>query len=85
MSPAGDEVGAAESPAASGGSWYGLVDIASEAVQKFEDQQTRAPVACQDCGEPLRTGPNGENYCPFDGSIWGPGPRRIGQISNTHN
>jgi hypothetical protein len=48
-------------------------------------EREQIPVACGDCGEPLRTGPNGELYCSFDGSIWTTGNRRAGQISTTHN
>lgn len=31
---------------------------------------TDNPVACPNDGEPLRPGPDGEPYCPFDG--WRP-------------
>ncbi|MFE1192926.1 LamG-like jellyroll fold domain-containing protein [Streptomyces olivaceoviridis] len=63
------------------GSWYGLIDILREGAQLAREERERDPVACLDCGEPLRTGPRGELYCPFDGSIWGAGGRRIGHVS----
>lgn len=67
-------------PAASG-SWYGLLDILREGVALARDELQRVPVACFDCGEPLRTGPNSELYCPFDGSTWAAGNRRLGHVS----
>jgi hypothetical protein len=69
--------------AAESGSWYGLIDILREAADLYREEQQNIPTACQDCGEPLRTGPGGERYCTFDGSIWGPGGRLIGTISTT--
>ncbi|WP_225811333.1 LamG domain-containing protein [Streptomyces spinosus] len=63
------------------GSWYGLIDILREGAQLAREERERDPVACLDCGEPLRSGPRGERYCPFDGSIWGAGGRRIGHVS----
>jgi hypothetical protein len=63
------------------GSWYGLLDILAEAADLGREELQRDPVACLDCGEPLRTGPNGEAYCPFDGSIWAAGNRLVGHTS----
>lgn len=63
------------------GSWYGLLDILYEAGQQHRDERDQIPAACQDCGEPLRSGPGGERYCPFDGSIWEAGNRRVGDVS----
>ena len=63
------------------GSWYGLLDILREGAQQYREEQERTPTACFDCGEPLRTGPNGVLYCPFDGSTWAAGNRRIGHVS----
>ena len=59
------------------GSWWGLADIRDAAHRAADDERTRPPIACQDCGEPLRSGPGGENYCPFDGSQWEAGNRRV--------
>lgn len=59
-----------------GGSWYGLLDTLFEAASLARQELDRDPVACLDCGEPLRSGPHGELFCLFDGSIWGPGNRR---------
>jgi hypothetical protein len=67
--------------AAESGSWYGLISILHEAAQYAREERDRIPVACLDCGEPLRAGPNAERYCPFDGSVWGAGGRLVGRIS----
>ncbi|MFD6619980.1 hypothetical protein ACFWFB_32585, partial [Streptomyces albidoflavus] len=69
-----------DEPTPAQGSWYGLLDILQEGEQLYREDRERTPVACEDCGEPLRTGPRAELYCPFDGSIWGPGPQRLGQV-----
>ena len=63
------------------GSWQGLLDILREGAALARDEQQRTPVACLDCGEPLRSGPHGERYCPFDGSIWEAGGRLAGHVS----
>lgn len=57
--------GIASTPAATG-SWWGLVSIARESARNSEAE----PTACPNDGEPLRSGPRGELYCPFDG--WRP-------------
>lgn len=49
------------------GSWYQLLDISREHRMRLEEQRTAEPIACWDDGEPLRTGPRGESYCPFCG------------------
>jgi hypothetical protein len=69
--------------AARQGSWYSLLDILREGAHEYREEQVRDPEACLDCGEPLRAGPRGELYCPFDGQIWGPGGRLIGQVDAT--
>jgi hypothetical protein len=56
--------------------WYGLLDILDEAAELARDERSRPPIACLDCGEPLRTGPDGERFCRFDGSVWEDGGRR---------
>ena len=63
------------------GSWYGLIDILREGAQTYREDRDRVPAACLDCGEPLRSGPGGERYCPFDGAIWEAGDRRTGDVS----
>jgi len=63
------------------GGWYGLLSILHEGAQQYREEQQQTPVACQTCGEPLRAGPRDERYCPFDGSVWGPGGRLVGHIS----
>ena len=67
------------------GGWYGLLAIVREAAQLLEEELSRDPEACLDCGEPLRTGPNGELYCRSDGSIWGTGGVRLGRVGTLHN
>lgn len=56
--------------AASTGSWWSLVSILQEAASEETYQIQRDPIACPNDGEPLRTGPHGELYCPFDGWRW---------------
>lgn len=51
-------------------SWQRLLDIYHEAAEDIRFQQTQPPVACPNDGEPLKTGPDGKLYCPFDG--WRP-------------
>lgn len=63
------------------GSWDGLLDILHEAAQLAREERERDPEACFDCGEPLRAGPRGELYCPFDGATWAAGNRRTGRVS----
>jgi len=67
--------------ASEGGGWFGLLNILREGAALARAEGEREPVACLDCGEPLRAGPNAERYCPFDGSIWGPGCRLVGHVS----
>ena len=56
--------------------WYGLLDIVRDATEQQRYEVERVPIACPDCGEPLRDGPDGEAYCQFDGSQWQEGGRR---------
>ncbi|MCZ4602919.1 hypothetical protein O3S80_03860 [Streptomyces sp. Lzd4kr] len=62
------------------GSWYGLLDILREGAQEYREDRARDPEACGLCGEPLRSGPGGELYCLFDGTIWAAGDRQTGQV-----
>lgn len=77
-----DQAEPAPGPTAPSG-WYGLLDIVAEAAQLQADDRAAVPDACFDCGEPLRTGPGGTLYCPFDGQAWGAGNRRLGQAGVT--
>jgi hypothetical protein len=59
---------AGSSPQAeTGGSWYGLLDIAREYEQLLADELARSPEACPNDGEPLQAGPGGVLHCRFDG------------------
>jgi hypothetical protein len=51
-------------------SWQQLLSILREARDEVEAEKTRPPTACPNDGEPLRAGPDGGLYCPFDG--WRP-------------
>lgn len=62
------------------GGWYTLLDIVQEAAAFRRNELERPPVSCLDCGEPLKSGPNGELFCPFDGSVWEAGNRRVGHV-----
>lgn len=61
----------------SGGSWDALTSYYVEAYEYARTEREEVPVACWDCGEPLRLGPRGERYCPFDGQKWSAGYRRV--------
>ncbi|MCI0687229.1 MAG: hypothetical protein L0Y54_08340 [Sporichthyaceae bacterium] len=52
------------------GSPYQLLAILDDARQSWQAERAAPPVACPNDGEPLRTGPDGRLYCPFDG--WRP-------------
>jgi len=51
-------------------SWEQLRDIYREAADLATEAAASPPVACPNDGEPLRTGPDGRLFCPFDG--WRP-------------
>lgn len=53
-----------------GGGWYGLLAIYQDAAEELAAEKAQPPVACPNDGEPLKTGPHGGLYCPFDG--WTP-------------
>jgi hypothetical protein len=47
-------------------SWETLRDITREAAEYARAASTAPPTACPQDGEPLRSGPRGELYCPYD-------------------
>lgn len=47
--------------------WGQLLSIYAEAAADRAAEQAAPPEACPNDGEPLRTGPDGGLYCPFDG------------------
>lgn len=50
-----------------GGGWWDLAAIAREAADLRRLDVLTPPDACAHCGTPLRSGPRGELYCPFEG------------------
>lgn len=60
--------------------WEQLQDIVREAIDYAREERSREPAACPNDGEPLRTGPDGDLYCPSDG--WRPRGRRVGDRLN---
>lgn len=54
------------------GGWWQLLDIRKQAAEEFDFWATNPPMACPNCGEPLRNSPptdsgsSVELYCPFD-------------------
>ena len=49
------------------GGWYGLLGIYQEAADIILSGADIEAQVCPNDGEPLRTGPDGALYCPFDG------------------
>lgn len=47
--------------------WYQLLDILHEAADRSLQGWDREAEVCPNDGEPLKNGPNGELFCPFDG------------------
>lgn len=47
--------------------WYGLLSIITESVNEQVELNAQRPRACPNDGEPLRSGPHGGLYCPYDG------------------
>lgn len=50
--------------------WRQLAEIYSEARTERELYLSQPPSACPNDGEPLKEGPDGRLFCPFDG--WRP-------------
>lgn len=55
-------------------SWQQLADIARMNAAEAQYWREMPPTACPNDGEPLKPGPDGRLYCPFDGwtdrSVW---------------
>jgi hypothetical protein len=47
--------------------WLSFAGILREARQIAADEIARPPASCPNDGEPLRFGPDGILFCPFDG------------------
>lgn len=50
--------------------WEQLLSIRREQAETIREQLAAPPQACPNDGEPLREGPNGGLFCPFDGWAW---------------
>jgi hypothetical protein len=50
--------------------WEQLASIWREQAEQAAAERAAGPVACPNDGEPLRSGPDGRLFCPFDG--WRP-------------
>lgn len=50
--------------------WQQLIDIMADAAREAAEEASRPPLDCPNDGEPLREGPDGGLYCPWDG--WRP-------------
>jgi len=54
------------------GSWWGLHSVYEQQRSEFEAYISNPPLACPNCGEPLRYAPSTgsasgiERYCPYD-------------------
>lgn len=55
-------------------SWYQLLSIIRLNDDERRAWRNAAPEACPKDGTPLKTGPNGELFCPFDGWTWDGSP-----------
>jgi hypothetical protein len=62
--------GSAAVVATAGGGWHSLLNYVKEARTIAAEESGRAAIACPNDGEPLRQGPGGVLYCPYDG--WRP-------------
>lgn len=51
-------------------SWEELLAIGREAADEQRAELSAPPQACPNDGEPLRSGPDGTLFCPFDGWVW---------------
>ena len=51
-------------------SWLAILADNAAEYTLYKDQELYDPVACPNDGEPLREGPDGQKYCPYDG--WRP-------------
>jgi hypothetical protein len=55
------------------GGWWQLLDIRKQAQEEFDFWADNPPMACPQCGEPLRNSPTADSgssvelYCVFDG------------------
>lgn len=57
-------------PTTNSGGWYSYLNILHNMAEEVRNEAIEPPEACPDCGEPVRSGPNGELFCTFDGWQW---------------
>jgi hypothetical protein len=50
--------------------WEQLLAIQQEAADLAQAELSAPPQACPNDGEPLREGPDGVLFCPYDGYQW---------------
>lgn len=53
--------------------WETLLAIYREAADEARAEAGAPPQACPNCGEPVRSGPDGVLFCTFDGWRWAGG------------
>lgn len=54
--------------------WYGLLNILRYQRDVIDASRNQHPEACPRCGTPIKAGPDGSIYCPFDGWRWDGSP-----------
>ena len=50
--------------------WEQLTAMVQEAWDIDQQDRTTPPTSCPNDHVPLREGPEGKLYCPFDGTVW---------------
>lgn len=50
--------------------WEQLTSMITEAVDIDQEERSGKPASCANDGTPLREGPGGTLYCPYDGAVW---------------
>lgn len=50
--------------------WEQLTSMITEAADIDQEERSGRPTSCINDGTPLREGPDGTLYCPYDGLVW---------------
>lgn len=53
-----------------GAGWYGLLGLIQSGRETWRAFREMTPLGCPLCGGELRSGPNGELFCRFEGWQW---------------